>query len=265
MNILENGKVHGTGGNTFGQLGLGNKISVDTFTKIREFDDMTIERVCSGHHSGAISNQGTLFIWGTGVFGQYLTPHRVNSINVSVNDLKIGGCFGCALDSRGILWTWGSNTSGELGVGDFEPRSAPYPLVNLQEQKIQSISCGSSYAIAILQTAVEQEAIVKLRPRALKSPKPYASLPFKKTDPFSEIKGEEAAGTIQHISDVKSPREPQNRSADFPLQSESRNILDGSLLKAEPFLSQPLSKSFGSLVEKSELSPSREVIQLSLF
>jgi alpha-tubulin suppressor-like RCC1 family protein len=31
------------------------------------------------------------------------------------------------LDSEGIVWTWGNNSKGELGLGDFAPRSIPYP------------------------------------------------------------------------------------------------------------------------------------------
>ena len=43
--------------------------------------------------------------------------------------MDIGGCFGLALDLEGIVWTWGSNTSGELGTGDFDPRSTPVPII----------------------------------------------------------------------------------------------------------------------------------------
>lgn len=36
--------------------------------------------------------------------------------------MDIGGSFGCGIDMKGKVWSWGSNTSGELGVGDFNQR-----------------------------------------------------------------------------------------------------------------------------------------------
>jgi alpha-tubulin suppressor-like RCC1 family protein len=34
-----------------------------------------------------------------------------------------GGTLGSAIDSRGMLWTWGQNAEGELGLGDNEPKA----------------------------------------------------------------------------------------------------------------------------------------------
>jgi alpha-tubulin suppressor-like RCC1 family protein len=48
-----------------------------------------------------------------------------------VTDVEVGASFGAVIDSRGMVWTWGSNASGELGVGDYEPRASPFPVVAL--------------------------------------------------------------------------------------------------------------------------------------
>lgn len=40
--------------------------------------------------------------------------------------------MGCALDETGYVWTWGSNTDGELGVGDVAPRELPSPVLSLK-------------------------------------------------------------------------------------------------------------------------------------
>ena len=63
--------------------------------------------------------------------------------------MSIGGCFGSAVDMYGHVWTWGSNTSGELGVGDFEPRTTPVMIKSLKQKQIQKISCGGSFVIAM--------------------------------------------------------------------------------------------------------------------
>ena len=44
-------------------------------------------------------------------------------------DVDIGGCFGLCLDIEGVIWSWGSNTSGELGTGDYEARTSPVPIL----------------------------------------------------------------------------------------------------------------------------------------
>jgi alpha-tubulin suppressor-like RCC1 family protein len=36
------------------------------------------------------------------------------------------------IDDKGMVWVWGENKKGELGVGDYSSRSNPYPLANLK-------------------------------------------------------------------------------------------------------------------------------------
>lgn len=90
-----------------------------------------MKKISCGHHTAALSSNGELYIWGSGIFGEFVAPQKVISLKYPVKDIEIGGCFGAAVDTNGMLWTWGSNTSGELGVGDYEPRTNPFPLVAL--------------------------------------------------------------------------------------------------------------------------------------
>ena len=48
-----------------------------------------------------------------------------------------------------MLWCWGMNKNGELGVGDSESRINPYPVSHLQSKIITSIACGGTFAIAL--------------------------------------------------------------------------------------------------------------------
>ena len=57
-------------------------------------------------------------------------------IDSEIIDVSVGGCFGAALDKDGLVWTWGSNSKGELGVGDYEPRPYPYPVTHLKNKKV---------------------------------------------------------------------------------------------------------------------------------
>ena len=147
--ITPTGRVYMMGGNSFGQLGVGSKKSSSLPMRVTALDSRTIIKVSCGHHSAAVSDRGELYLWGTGSFGEYLIPQPVSNIGVKVADVSVGGSFGAAIDVNNGLWTWGSNTNGELGVGDYEPRLTPYAVTALQGKRIRVVSSGSSFCIAL--------------------------------------------------------------------------------------------------------------------
>ena len=62
-------------------------------------------------------------------------PGRASTCNVSNSHI-------CVMDTDGMAWVWGSNEKGELGLGDYTTRMAPFPLVGLQEKGINQIVIG---------------------------------------------------------------------------------------------------------------------------
>ena len=147
--VTDEGKVFGMGGNTFGQLGINSKKSTAIPLQVTDLDHIFIKKVACGQHSAAISENGCLYIWGTGVFGEFYVPQKVETLNTVITDLSLGGGFGAVVDNNGLVWTWGSNASGELGMGDFEPRITPFPVIALQGKTVTSLSCGGSYIMAL--------------------------------------------------------------------------------------------------------------------
>ena len=72
------------------------------------------------------------------------------SISNPVVDICLGTSnLGSAIDSKGLLWTWGSNIAGELGTGDNEPKVTPYPVMALKKKKVTQVACGSSFIVAL--------------------------------------------------------------------------------------------------------------------
>lgn len=139
------GKVYATGGNSFGQLGLGNKKSSTRPERV-PLDSYIIKISCCSH-SAAISDKGQLFIWGTGVFGEYLQPTKF-SIPVC-KDVAIGGSYGLAVDISGNVHAWGANSNGELGVGDYESKVSPIIIPFMKGKTIKKLSCGGNYVLGI--------------------------------------------------------------------------------------------------------------------
>ena len=46
-----------------------------------------------------------------------------------VSSISTGGFHSFVTDEDGVIWVFGMNRSGQLGLGDFKNRSSPVPLV----------------------------------------------------------------------------------------------------------------------------------------
>lgn len=150
------------GDNAFGQLGKGNNSSgSQNYTPAMvSGGDWT----CIGHGSGsvhvvALKSNGTLWSWGRNNEGQL--GNGTNTVNVSnYSPAQIGNdqiwvlCsagynHSAALHVDGSPWTWGDNSSGQLGLGYFgntPPVFSPTQVFTVRYQDpldiVIDISCG---------------------------------------------------------------------------------------------------------------------------
>ena len=237
--LTKTGKVYAMGGNNFGQLGLGNKRSTNVPIKVKELGLLNITKVAAGHHSSALTDQGVVYIWGTGVFGEFLTPNKLGAITSLVTEVEIGGCFGAAVDTAGVVYTWGSNSSGELGVGDYEPRTSPYPIVSLQGKPVTQISCGGSYALALGKTVK-----AKYPTRTPTKESPYRISYHRETSPL--IAGKTPTTGLTHLED---PPSSLSRRA----KSRSELGESGGLSRGEGFSPDPSRDIIRSASKRREM------------
>jgi len=147
--MTEHFKVYASGNNSLGQLGIGNKRNSLVFHRVSFNSDVTVKKIAAGNHSAAISENGDLYLWGTGSFGEFLQPQKITGIRHILVDVSVGSGFGSAVDMTGTIYSWGTNKNGELGLGDYETRFTPTVITSLQGKKVTAIACGGNFAIAL--------------------------------------------------------------------------------------------------------------------
>ena len=116
-----------------------------------ERQQIVLQHVTAGcHHSLALSDDGILYAWGANDYGQLglgdrisrASPRRVfelqptfdarglQTVGSPVASAAAGQDFSIALLADGRVYTWGSNSNGQLGIGSFsdEIRYAELPI-----------------------------------------------------------------------------------------------------------------------------------------
>ena len=113
-------------------------------------------RVASGaYHTLAINSRGELYAWGSNKNGQLgigtttdneLAPQRVGNDN-DWKAVSGGDDYSLALKSDGMLYAWGKNSRGQLGIGSTDKETTPQQVGNAGDWK--DISAGNSHSLAL--------------------------------------------------------------------------------------------------------------------
>ena len=141
--IAGNGTVLSCGANDKGQLGTRRYAQSAVFTPIAGLSAIT--KLVAGHYATAISQAGQAYIWGSSPLGESLVPVPI-PLPRSIIDISIGPGFGLAVDSTGQVWAWGSNTAGQLGLGDYANRTVPHAVQGVG--KVKTVNCGGNWTFA---------------------------------------------------------------------------------------------------------------------
>jgi alpha-tubulin suppressor-like RCC1 family protein len=162
--LTNKGHVWAMGSNKSGELGIGKKYDdqgAPVFLK--ELSFAKIIEIRSGSFTAALSTENQLYVWGRGVFGDFHTPHRVKSFkNHLISDFQISNFgFAIVLTKLGAVYSWGSNNYGQLGLSDQEIREKPQKVALLENKKVEQISVGGGFVIALGQTEKLQNEIPK--------------------------------------------------------------------------------------------------------
>jgi alpha-tubulin suppressor-like RCC1 family protein len=142
------GVLYAFGDNSKGQLGQGN------YTEIKDpviINLPQVKQVCAmGAQNLAVTEEGELHIWPyQTIHGEKRSyPNRILP-DQTVTEVSMGYDFAVIVVSSGLVFSFGtSNQEGQLGLGDFEPRTSPCLVEELKREKVTGVSCGFRHVIA---------------------------------------------------------------------------------------------------------------------
>jgi alpha-tubulin suppressor-like RCC1 family protein len=144
------------GGNNSVQLGVNDNTHRSTPVTTLLGGNNWKSIACGGYHTIALKTDGTLWSWGSNLFGQLGvndTTRRSTPVTTLLggNNWKsiTGGFYHTiALKTDGTLWNWGSNDNGQLGVNNTTSRSTPVTTL-LGGTNWKSIAGKGFHTIAI--------------------------------------------------------------------------------------------------------------------
>jgi len=155
--LRSDGIVLAWGANTQGQLGTG-ATSPDSDTPLQVPGLTNVRSISAGpSFSVAVKGDGTVWAWGNntgGAVGQptsttiVTSPVQVGSIS-GVASVSAGGAFVLALKSDGTVWSWGSNSEGQLGDGSGANGGGPNVRQVTGISGVAKVSAGREHGLAL--------------------------------------------------------------------------------------------------------------------
>lgn len=145
MYLLTNdGELYTTGGNEYGQLGIGNTSEPDEFVKI--LSDVK-EISAGGYHAAAIKNDGTLWVWGNNDLGQVgdgTTTNRKSPVKImnNVKSVSLGAIHSAAMKDDGTVWMWGNNECYQITSNVKSDMSTTPVLIFNSDANVKKIVSG---------------------------------------------------------------------------------------------------------------------------
>ncbi|XP_063284706.1 RCC1 and BTB domain-containing protein 1 [Pelobates fuscus] len=154
MALTSEGEVFAWGYNNCGQVGCGTTTNQPTPRKVTShLHNKMVTGITAGLTcSVAMTDNGQVYGWGfngsgqlgLGSNGNQLTPCKVAFVqNVCIIQVVFGHAHTLGLTDQGMLYAWGANTHGQLGIGNKINQLSPIK-VTTNERMVEIAACHSS-------------------------------------------------------------------------------------------------------------------------
>ncbi len=159
--IGSDGNLYGWGYNAYGQLGDGGTTEHNKPQLVSMPSGVRATALAAGlYHSLAIGSNGKLYAWGYNLYGQIGDGTTTNQLLPEAINLPSGGTPSAittgqydslALLPNGVLYAWGENGFGQLGIGTTVNASSPTEVVAPPYTAFVGLASGSgsSHTLAI--------------------------------------------------------------------------------------------------------------------
>ncbi len=152
-------QVYSWGYNGNGQLGLENNINRNIPTLVSKMPKDIIQISAGSFHTLALTKNGKMYTFGSNNYGQlgfgdYVDiniPTLVMEAPNNVIQISTGHNYSLCLTNDGHIYSFGINTLGQLGLGDYNIRNVP-TLVLAVPNNIVQISAGGDSSFALSNT-----------------------------------------------------------------------------------------------------------------
>ena len=166
--LCDDNTLYSWGRNDMGQLGNGNNthsllpVAVNMSGSL---SGKTITQIaCGADHSLVLDSDGKVYAWGYNYAGQLGSGNTNDSYNpLAVNSagalsgkvivsISAGNSHSAAVTSDGLVYTWGYNANGELGIGNNTNSSVPIAVSTtgvLSGKTITKVVCGGDFTVVL--------------------------------------------------------------------------------------------------------------------
>jgi alpha-tubulin suppressor-like RCC1 family protein len=165
--LSTDGLIYSWGSNSSGQLGNGTNINSNIPVAVNTsgvLNGKFITQISTGlMFSVALASNATVYTWGVGANGQLGNGTNINSnvpvaVNMSgvlagktITKIAAGENHVLVLSSDGKVYSWGNNSSGQLGNGTNISSNVPVGPVDglLNGKTIVDIAAGNQFSLAL--------------------------------------------------------------------------------------------------------------------
>ena len=150
--VTQSGRLFTFGCNEWGQLGLGHNNNVIKPSCVKKLKPDQVVGVATGRYHTVVAMRSGL-VWamgcnsegqlGVGRGSEWVSgPQPVSGLPADVVQLAAGAGHSLARTGRGEVWVWGSNTEGQLGLGEDSEETVFSPTLLPLASGVSHISCG---------------------------------------------------------------------------------------------------------------------------